>query len=101
MTPMQRSLAYLRGRGYHCEITEHWNPYAKIRNDLWGWCDILAVAPGGCLLAVQTTTMSNKTARVAKIRASKTYDLVRHLVVIEVHAWRKLKTGWECDVTVL
>jgi hypothetical protein len=31
LTPARRSLDYLRTQGYTVEITEKWNPFAKVR----------------------------------------------------------------------
>ena len=54
MTPTQRSLKYLREQGYTVAIVERWNAFAKIRQDLFGFIDLLAIKPGETL-AVQTT----------------------------------------------
>ena len=101
MSPTQRSLKMMRERGYLCAITEHWNPFAKIRQDLFGFIDILCV--GECdyddanIICVQTTTLAHQPERVAKIKAHPHYEfLKKSALVIVVHGWRKLKTGWEC-----
>ena len=87
-SPTQRSLAYLREQGYHCEIVEKWNSFTKQRKDLWGWCDILAIRKGE-VLAVQVTA-SAVSDRIKKIMASDTLALVRDAGIrIEVHGWRK------------
>ena len=59
MTPTQRSLAYLREKGYLVEIVEHWNPWVKRRKDLWGWCDLLCVKRDE-VLAVQVTSSGDR-----------------------------------------
>jgi hypothetical protein len=97
MTPMQRSLAMLRANGWHCEIVERWNSHAKVKQDLWGFVDILAIRRGR-LMAVQTTTGANMAARVKKIQASPLLELVSEVACVEVHGWRKLKSGWHCRV---
>jgi len=87
-SPTQRSLAYLREQGYHCEVVEKWNSFTKQRKDLWGWCDILAIRKGE-VLAVQVTA-SAVSDRIKKIMASDTLALVRDAGIrIEVHGWRK------------
>lgn len=68
LSPTQRTLAWLRARGYTCAITERWNPHAHIRQDLYGFCDVLAMQPG-VLIAVQACAGSSAAARVSKIRA--------------------------------
>src|SRR5689334_12750215 len=95
MSPTQRSLAFLRGRGYMVAIVEKWNPHAKIRQDMWGLLDLVAIRKGETL-GVQTTTLSNVAARVGKISDSEAAPLIRAAGWrIEVHGWRKLKSGWE------
>jgi hypothetical protein len=87
-SPTQRSLEYLRDQGYLCAIVEHWNPFARIRQDLWGWADILAIRKDE-VLAVQVTA-SAVSDRIKKIEASETLPKVREAGIrIEVHGWRK------------
>jgi hypothetical protein len=91
-SPTSRSLEYLRGEGYHCAVVEHWNPFARIRQDLWGWCDILAIRKDE-VLAVQVTA-SGVSERIKKIEASDTLAKVRDAGIrIEVHGWRKNVAG--------
>ena len=92
-SPTQRSLAYLREQGYHCEIVEKWNSFTKQRKDLWGWADLLAIKKGE-VLAVQVTA-SGVSSRIKKIQESETVSWVRKAnIKIHVHGWRKSsKTG--------
>lgn len=93
MTPTQRTLAELRRRGYRAAITERWNPFAKIRQDLWGIVDVLAIREGETL-AVQCTSGSNVSARVQKIADSEaTPDLRKAGWKIVVFGWRKNAKG--------
>lgn len=86
-SPTQRSLKSLRSRGYTVGVTEHWNAYVGIRQDLFGFIDLIAIKPGE-ILAVQTTTKSHMNERVKKILSIK-----EHLVwlssggKIVVHGW--------------
>lgn len=41
--PLQRSIAWLQTKGWHVGITEHWNSWAHIRQDLYGLLDLVAV----------------------------------------------------------
>lgn len=68
-SPTQRTLAYLRKCGCDAAITEKWNPHAKVRQDLFGFVDILylPVTYDGPMVAVQTTSGSNHAARRTKI----------------------------------
>ncbi len=93
MTPTQRTLAKLRADGWTTAIVEHWNAHARIRQDLFGFIDILALREGETL-AVQATSGSNVSARVAKIAASETAPIVRKAGWrIEVWGWRKNAAG--------
>ena len=40
-SPMQRSLKHLRDAGWTCAIVEHWNLHAKIRQDLFGFGELV------------------------------------------------------------
>jgi len=92
LSPTQRSLAYLREQGYLVAIVEHWNPHARIRQDLWGWCDLLAIRKNE-VLAVQVTASAVST-RIKKIQESQTIAAVRDAGIrVEVHGWRKNSKG--------
>lgn len=41
--PLQRSKQYLEDKGWHVDITEKWNSWAHIRQDLYGLHDLVAV----------------------------------------------------------
>ena len=90
-SPTQRSLRALRERGYSAAVVERWNPYAKIRQDLFFWIDIVAVRadePG--VLGVQTTSGANAGARLKKARGNGA--LLAWLLAggrLVIHAWAK------------
>jgi carbonic anhydrase len=89
MSPTERTLAYLRKLGYSAVVTERWNPFAKIRQDLFGIVDVLAVRRGETL-AVQCTSATNVAARVNKIAAHESTPRLREAGWrLEVHGWRK------------
>ena len=69
MTPTARSLAELRRLGWTGEVVEKWIPQAKIRRDLFGIFDIVAITPDG-LLGIQCTSGSNHASRVHKVQES-------------------------------
>lgn len=111
-SPTQRTLAELRRRGWPCTVTEHWNPFAKIRQDAWGFCDVWVMddLPGS--LIVQCTSASHVADRVTKITTGRRAPLaVRWLQAgnrIQVWGWglrgprgkRKLWTLREQKVTL-
>lgn len=100
LSPTQRSLAALREAGYTAAVVEHWNPHARIRQDLFGFVDILAIRDGETL-AVQATSRSNVSSRVRKIKIHEHDNLAAVLGAgwrVQVHGWgqRKPRTPWEC-----
>lgn len=101
MSPTQRSLAYLRGAGYYPIVVEKWNGFAGKRQDLFGIFDILAIRPGETL-GVQVSTLDGVKERVEKITNSDVTPKLREAGWrIEVHGWRKLKSGWEPKIVDL
>lgn len=94
-SPTQLTLRYLREQGYTAEVTERWNSHAGIRQDLFGFVDVLALR-GAETLAVQTTTAPNVSSRVKKIGLCQHIDAVREAGwTIHVHGWRKIKGRWQ------
>lgn len=41
--PLQRSKAWLEEKGWHVWVTEHWNQWAHIRQDMFGLIDFVAI----------------------------------------------------------
>jgi len=92
-SPTQRALAELREQGYRTQVVEHWNPYARIRQDLFQMIDIVGLN-GKELLGIQATTLSNLWARVEKILGNPLCEWwCRSGNRLEVWAYRKLKDG--------
>lgn len=92
MTPTARSLAYLRDAGWAVDIVERFVGPARVRKDLFGMFDLLAVR-GNETLAVQVTS-SGVAARVRKITESPLLAAVRGAGwVIRVHGWTKRANG--------
>jgi hypothetical protein len=91
VTPTARTLKVLRQRGAFPAVVERWNPGARVRQDLFGILDVVALEPGvPGLLGVQTTSGSNVAARLAKIAQAP--HAGRWLAAgnrIAVHGWRK------------
>lgn len=68
MTPTQRTLAECRRRQWTAQVVERWNPHARIRQDLFGVIDIIALTPDG-ILGIQACAGASHAARLAKVRA--------------------------------
>jgi len=99
-SPTERSLNYLRKQGYTVAVVERWNPHIKIRQDLFGFVDLLAIRRGETL-AVQTTTGDHLADRIAKLDDPKVLAKVAAVREagwkIHMHGWRKsARSGhWE------
>lgn len=75
-------------------MVEHWNPFARIRQDLFGIIDVLGVRPGETI-GVQCTTFNNRLSRVKKMVESEAIgDLRDANWTLEVHGWRKVNNRW-------
>ena len=93
-SPGQRTLERLRKEGYMVDIVEKLNAHARIRQDLYGFIDVLACHPEHGFLAVQCTSGANTASRVTKIREERRENAINFLKAggrIEVWGWRKLK----------
>lgn len=60
-------MSMFRKQGFVVDKTEYWNHFAKIRKDLFGFIDLIAMKPGEPLIAVQVTSRSMVSSRVKKI----------------------------------
>src|SRR5215472_11142405 len=113
-SPTQRSLAYLRKNGWSACVVEKWNQYARVRQDAFGFGDILAIKMDAKnwfdtrhIALVQTTTTPNMAARRNKINALWLADKWRDaggLVIL--HGWAKRgprgkRKKWELTEEVL
>jgi hypothetical protein len=94
-SPTQRSLKIMRDQGYYAEVVERFNSFTKRRNDFAGFIDILCLGSGE-IVGVQTTSYSNMSARVKKIKESENFDVViKAGIKIIVHGWRKVGNRWQ------
>ena len=90
-SPTQLSLKELRKTCDAVQVVEKWNPHARIRQDLFGFVDILALQ-GTETLAIQSTSWANVGARAKKIAESPLVGAVRDAGWrILIHGWRKNK----------
>jgi len=89
-------------------VVERWNPYARVRHDLFGCIDIVVLdgGPGGPL-GVQVTSGSNVSARVAKALAEpRIAAWIASPARFEVWGYRKVgdagkRKTWELRVVTL
>ena len=106
MTPMARTLAYLREQGFVAEVVERRVPGCPITKDFLGFADVLAIHPARTgVLAIQTTTRAHQAHRLAKVQASGYLSLwlaTGNQAV--VHGWalvgpRGCRKTWQVTVT--
>lgn len=98
----QRSLKKLRDEKWVAQVVERWNSFVRIRQDLFGFVDIIAVGPTGTM-AVQVCAGQGDVAKhLAKIAAEpRAIACAAAGWKIVLHAWRKLgargkRKMWEC-----
>lgn len=86
----------MRARGYLCQVTEHWNPFARIRQDLFGFIDVLCIKDGE-IVGVQTTSRSNVSNRYNKIKDhDNIWPVLDSGIRVVIHGWGKNKSNrWE------
>ena len=96
-SPLQRSKKLLEEEGFTVAIVERWNPFAKVRQDLFGIIDLLAVG-NNVTVGVQVTTLGHRTSHREKILASPHLaNLKQSGWQIHLHSWRELVDGWKVD----
>lgn len=95
MTPTQRTLKAMREQGRLCGIVEKFNHYAGkfgIRQDLFGFIDIIAIDPVDGILAVQSCgqDISGHILKMTEARNEYLFEWLKHARV-ELWGWRKIK----------
>jgi hypothetical protein len=96
MSPTARALAQLRKDGWLAEVVERFIPGARVRRDLFGFIDIVAMHHAHVgLLGIQVTTTGHMADRLAKMTAPPIRDRLQlwFTVVGPVHIWGYAKRG--------
>lgn len=93
-SPTQRSLEHMRKLGFVCAIVEKWNPHARIRQDMFGFIDVLCVR-GEDIVGVQACSGGggDSADRVRKITAHENWPLICAAIRVVVQSWRKNAAG--------
>ena len=86
-SPTQLSLRKWRKAGYRVAVVEKWNQHARIRQDLFGIIDLIAICPGETV-GIQCTSYSGVSARIKKIEDSEAIADIRDA------NWRVIVEGW-------
>lgn len=88
------TMAWLRDRGWTVGKTEQWNPHVRIRQDLFGFIDAIAVKEGEVrAIATQSCSLNRNADHIRKIRGSTSFLTVQCAMYVCVFAWRKLANG--------
>jgi len=94
LSPTQRTLAALRAMGRKCGIVEKWNAHARIRQDLFGIIDIIALDPVAGVVGVQSTGQDFAGHR-HKLEGDKAQECIDWLstpgTALELWGWRRVK----------
>ena len=93
MTPTERTLAALKAKGCICGICERWIPRARIRKDLFGIIDIIALEPGRGIVGVQSTgtDFANHNTKLTVEMAENSIAWLEAGGHLELWGWRKVK----------
>jgi hypothetical protein len=96
-SPTQRTLKHMRELGCPLvAVVEKWNPHARIRQDLFGVIDIVAITAEGETIGIQACAGAggDVAARVRKIAESDALPALLHAHWrVVVHGWRKNSAG--------
>jgi hypothetical protein len=106
-SPTARTLERARKLGYTIQVVERWNPHAKIRQDLFGCIDLVAITPSG-IVGIQACAASSHAARRTKaLLEPRLAAWCRAGGHFEVWSWKQDAAGkWDVrieqlDTTVL
>lgn len=95
LSPTQRTLKAMREQGRICGIVEKFNHHAGpygIRQDLFGFIDIIALDPEQGVVAVQSCgqDFSGHVKKLLEERNEAVYEWLRH-APCELWGWRRVK----------
>ena len=87
-SPTQRTLAHARKMQWTVQVVEKWNPHARIRQDLFGCIDLVALT--GSILGIQACAGSSHSARLRKAMAEpRLLTWLQCAAHFEVWSWAK------------
>jgi hypothetical protein len=92
-SPTERTLKHLRKTFPLVQVVERWNQHARVRQDLFGIIDVVAVSETE-IVAVQSTSTANVSSRINKMVESDALPiLLKAGIKVFVHGWQKKKNG--------
>ena len=95
LSPTQRTLAAMREQGRICGIVEKFQQYGGsfgVRQDLFGFIDIIAIDPTDGIIAIQSCgqSWSSHIKKLTDERSQPMEAWLRH-APLELWGWRKVK----------
>lgn len=97
--PTARTLCELKRMGCIAQVVERWNAYARVRQDLFGFADVLAISAGAGgdgplrvrgLAAIQCTTGDHHASRREKILGEpRAFAWLKAGGIIQIWSWSK------------
>ena len=91
MTPTQRTLAEIRKRVDHVAIVEKWNSHCRIRQDLFGFADLISFDREDVhLWQVTARAVAARVAKIKELDVAKHWTASTHRELFVV-GWRTLK----------
>jgi len=95
LSPTQRTLKAMREQGRLCEIVERFNRFAGphgIRQDCFGFLDILCIDPADGIVGIQSAgnSFSQHCRKLLDERNEAVYEWLKH-AKCEIWCWRKVK----------
>lgn len=96
LSPTQRTIRELKGMGRVCGIVERFNRFAGphgIRQDLFGFIDLIALDPSRGIIGVQCCgqDFSGHVNKITQERNQEAVEWLRCQGIIELWGWRKVK----------
>jgi len=91
-TPTMRTLKYCRDLDRVCGNVERWNPHMRIRQDLFGFIDIICIDPKQGIVAVQSTgSAHSQHIKKLTIEREEIVKIWLAQAPLELISWRKVK----------
>jgi len=93
LSPVQRTIRELRNQGCLCDIAEKFNAHVGpfgIRQDLFGFIDIIALAPDG-IRGIQACGADFKAHKNKILSNENALEWLRSGGRIDIYSWRKVK----------
>lgn len=91
MRAAERSMRYLRELGGFVAKVEHWNQYAHIRQDLFGFADLLWLSDRIVAIQVVNTHLPEHIEKIRQNEAAQAWIACGG--GLEIHNWKKRGRG--------